>query len=132
MSEAQVYAIQTLSQAQSDTQHFDQLLAANALQPKVLRDRLYIQTVQDVLSHARKVFVDARAGSIIYVPLDKLTGEAAQGSPKAAADDAADAAGAVQPSGAGAPAQTPGTAEHVPPAGERQSDEDRSRARGER
>jgi membrane protease subunit HflK len=106
ISEAQIYATQTLAQAQADTQRFDQLVANYALQPQVMRDRLYIQTIQDILSHARKVFIDARAGNgaVFYVPLDKL----------------------VQATGGNtenAPAPVPS---------ERQSDDDRSRTRGER
>ena len=122
LSDAQVYAIQTLSQAQSDTQRFDQLAAAYALQPKVLRDRLYIQTISDILSHAHKIFVDARAGNVIYVPLDKLTDAAHEGA-KPAAPDAA----AAVPATAAAAAPDRESA-----SGERQSDEDRSRARGGR
>ncbi len=72
ISDAQVYATQTIAQAQADTRRFDQLAGSYALQPQVMRERLYIQTVQDILSHARKIFIDARAGNVIYVPLDKL------------------------------------------------------------
>jgi membrane protease subunit HflK len=121
ISDAQVYAIQTLAKAQSETQRFDQLAAAYTLQPKVLRDRLYIQAVDDILSHARKVFVDARAGNVIYVPLDKLSGAAAAGAANAPT---------AEPSTAPPAAVSASTPEATP--GERQSDEDRSRARGER
>ena len=117
LSDAQVYATQTLAQAQADTQRFDQLAASYALQPQVMRERLYIQTIQDILSHSRKIFIDARpgTGAVLYVPLDKLS-EAARSASAAAAAAAA-------------------TAPESPPEAapsERQSDDDRSRARGER
>ncbi|HEX4052346.1 MAG TPA: FtsH protease activity modulator HflK [Steroidobacteraceae bacterium] len=116
VSDAQVYATKTLAQAQADTQRFDELAASYALQPQVLRDRLYIQTVQDILSHSRKIFVDARAGNgaVFYVPLDKLVQASGAGG-----DAAAAAAAAVE--------SAPTSAQ-----GERASDDDRSRARGER
>jgi membrane protease subunit HflK len=119
ISEAQIYATQTLAQVQTDTQHFDQLAASFALQPQVMRDRLYIQTIQDILSHARKVFIDARAGNgaVFYVPLDKLMQATGGGSDAAAA--AATAATAAE--------NAPGVAPS-----ERQSDDDRSRTRGDR
>ncbi|HTV25178.1 MAG TPA: FtsH protease activity modulator HflK [Polyangiaceae bacterium] len=116
VSEAQVYATQTLAQAQADTQRFDELAASYALQPQVLRDRLYIQTIQDILSHTRKIFVDARAGNgaVFYVPLDKLAQATGAGG------DAAAAAATAAESAPGA-AQT-----------ERAGDDDRSRTRGDR
>jgi membrane protease subunit HflK len=116
VSDAQVYATQTLAQAQADTQRFDELSASYALQPQVLRDRLYIQTIQDILSHSRKIFVDARAGNgaVFYVPLDKLAQATGSG------NDAAAAAAAAAES-------APGATQN-----ERASDDDRSRTRGER
>lgn len=116
LSDAQVYATQTLAQAQADTQRFDQLAVSYALQPQVLRDRLYIQTIQDILSHSRKVFVDARAGNgaVFYVPLDKLV-QATGGS-----GDAAAAASAAAESAPGAASS------------ERANEDDRSRTRGDR
>ncbi|HTT04295.1 MAG TPA: FtsH protease activity modulator HflK [Steroidobacteraceae bacterium] len=116
IADAQVYATQTLAQAEADTQRFDELAASYALQPQVLRDRLYIQTIQDILSHSRKVFVDARAGNgaVFYVPLDKLA---------QATGNSGDAAAAA----AAAAESAPGAAQS-----ERASDDDRSRARGDR
>lgn len=115
ISDAQVYATQTLAQAQAATQRFDQLAASYALQPQVMRDRLYIQTIQDILSHSRKIFIDARAGNgtLFYLPLDKL----------AEAGHAADAAAAAAAASESSPEAAPS---------DRQSDDDRSRARGDR
>ena len=92
------------------------MAASYALQPKVLRDRLYIQTIQDILSHSRKVFVDARAGNgaVFYVPLDKLV---------QATGNSADAAAAAATAAQSAPGAAPS---------ERANEDDRSRTRGER
>ncbi|HLK71819.1 MAG TPA: FtsH protease activity modulator HflK, partial [Steroidobacteraceae bacterium] len=51
ISDAQVYATQTLARAEADTQSFDELAASYAQQPQVMRNRLYIQTIEEILSH---------------------------------------------------------------------------------
>jgi membrane protease subunit HflK len=39
----------------------------------VTRDRLYIETMQQVFSNVSKVYLDSRSGSsLLYLPLDKL------------------------------------------------------------
>jgi modulator of FtsH protease HflK len=41
--------------------------------PSVTRDRLYIDTMQQVFSNVSKVMVDSKSGSnLLYLPLDKL------------------------------------------------------------
>ena len=41
--------------------------------PAVTRDRLYIETMQQVYSNVSKVMVDSRNGSnLLYLPLDRL------------------------------------------------------------
>jgi modulator of FtsH protease HflK len=45
--------------------------------PGVTRDRLYIETMQQVYSNVSKVMVDSRSGSnLLYLPLDKLMQQA--------------------------------------------------------
>ena len=45
--------------------------------PAVTRDRLYIETMQQVYSNVSKVMVDSRSGSnLLYLPLDKLMQQA--------------------------------------------------------
>ena len=39
----------------------------------LMRDRMYIDTMQQILTSTTKVFVDAKAGSnLLYLPLDQL------------------------------------------------------------
>src|SRR2546429_125037 len=52
---------------------FAQLEAAYAQSPEVTRRRLYMDTVENVLSRAHKVLIDARAGgNMFYLPIEKL------------------------------------------------------------
>ena len=45
--------------------------------PQVTRDRMYLDTMQQVYGNVSKVLVDSRAGSnLLYLPLDKLMQQA--------------------------------------------------------
>ena len=45
--------------------------------PQVTRDRLYLESMQQVYSNVSKVLVDSRSGSnLLYLPLDKLLQQA--------------------------------------------------------
>jgi modulator of FtsH protease HflK len=83
LSDARVYATQTLAQAQADAEHFTQMARAYELSPRVMRDRLYIQTIEGILASSHKIFVDAREGTTINLPLDKLTEQLRSGAPHA-------------------------------------------------
>ena len=49
------------------------VLAEYQKAPAVTRDRLYIDTMQQVYSNVTKVMIDARSGSnLLYLPLDKV------------------------------------------------------------
>jgi membrane protease subunit HflK len=98
LADAQVYAAQTVATADGEAERFTQLAAAYALAPEVTRSRLYIDTMETVLTRSRKIVIDAKNGngSMIYLPLDKLA-EAVRG----AAAGNAGAAGAASPMGIG-------------------------------
>jgi modulator of FtsH protease HflK len=73
LTDAQVYATQTVATAQGDAERFTALVDAVGTQtPQVTRQRLYVDAMQDILSHAHKIFIDAPNGTLIYLPLDKL------------------------------------------------------------
>jgi hypothetical protein len=59
---------------QAEAARFDKLRQAYERSPGVTRQRLYYETVEEVLSRTSKVLVDADGpGNLIYLPLDKLT-----------------------------------------------------------
>jgi membrane protease subunit HflK len=74
--DALAYRAQVLAQAQGQTSRFSQLLDAYQAAPDVTRRRLYIETVEGVMSRAHKVIVDSKGaggnGNMFYLPLDKL------------------------------------------------------------
>jgi len=82
--EAEGYRARVVAQADGDAQRFRSVLAEYQKAPGVTRDRLYIDTMQQVYSNVSKVLVDSRSGSnLLYLPLDKLLQQA--GVPAAAA-----------------------------------------------
>jgi modulator of FtsH protease HflK len=115
LADAQVYAAQTVANADGEAERFTQLAAAYAQAPEVTRSRLYIDTMETILTRSRKIVIDAKNGngSMIYLPLDKLaeavraaTPAALAVGPGAAGAAAAGVAGAAASSGAGTPPAT--------------------------
>ncbi len=49
------------------------ILAEYQKAPQVTRDRMYLDTMQQVYGNVTKVMIDSRSGSnLLYLPLDKL------------------------------------------------------------
>ncbi len=81
--EAEGYKARVVSQAQGDADRFRSVLAEYQKAPTVTRDRLYIETMQQVYANVSKVMIDSRSGSnLLSVPLDRLLLQA--GAPAAA------------------------------------------------
>ncbi|WP_411969290.1 FtsH protease activity modulator HflK [Paucibacter sp. B2R-40] len=91
MEEAEGYKSRVVAQAEGDAQRFKSVLSEYQKAPVVTRDRLYIDTMQQVYSNVSKVMVDSRNGSnLLHLPLDRLM--QAAGSVTATAPVAAPAA----------------------------------------
>jgi membrane protease subunit HflK len=57
------------------------VLKEYAKAPQVTRDRLYLDTMQQVFQNTSKVYVDSRsANNLLYLPLDKLIQQVGAGS----------------------------------------------------
>lgn len=71
--EAEAHRASVVAQAEGDGQRFRSVLTEYQRAPAVTRDRLYIETMQQVYSNVSKVLVDSRNGSnLLYLPLDRL------------------------------------------------------------
>ena len=71
--EADAYKARIVAQAQGDAQRFKSVLAEYQKAPQVTRDRMYLDTMQQIYSNVTKVLVDSHQGSnLLYLPLDKL------------------------------------------------------------
>lgn len=73
LEEAKAYKARLELQAEGDAARFKQLQAEYSKAPGVTRDRLYLETMQQILASTTKVLVESRQGSqLLYLPLDKL------------------------------------------------------------
>jgi membrane protease subunit HflK len=74
--DAEAYKAQVTALSEGQASRFSQLATAYAEAPEVTRQRLYLDTVENVLSRSRKVFIDVEAGgsggNLFYLPLDRL------------------------------------------------------------
>jgi membrane protease subunit HflK len=82
--EAEGYRARVVATADGDAQRFRSVLTEYQKAPAVTRDRLYIETMQQVYGNVTKVMVDSRSGSnLLYLPLDKLLQQAGAPAPVA-------------------------------------------------
>ena len=79
LEEANGYRSSVVSQAQGDASRFRAILAEYEKAPQVTRERMYLETMEKVLSATSKVIVDQKGSqSLLYLPLDKLIQLASQ------------------------------------------------------
>jgi membrane protease subunit HflK len=77
--ESEGYRAKTIAEAEGNASRFSQLLTEYEKAPEVTRKRLYIDTMEVVLSKSEKVLVDVKNGNnLMYLPLDKLSAAGAQ------------------------------------------------------
>ncbi len=70
---ARAYRSRVVADAEGETSRFLQLAGEYQRAPAVTRERLYLETMEQVLRTASKIIVDVDdAGNMIYLPLDKL------------------------------------------------------------
>ncbi|MBL0522483.1 FtsH protease activity modulator HflK [Aeromonas enteropelogenes] len=75
--EAEAYKSQIVLKAQGEVARFNELLPQYQAAPELTRNRIYLETMEELYQQANKVLVDMPAGnnSMIYLPLDKLSGK---------------------------------------------------------
>ena len=73
LEDAQAYKSRITADAEGEAERFSKLLAAYERAPGVTRQRLYFETLEQVLGNTNKVLVDTKgSGNMMYLPLDKL------------------------------------------------------------
>ena len=71
--EAEGYKLEVVANAEGEVGRFVQLLEEYQKAPKVTRDRMYIDAIQNVLSSTTKIIIDIDSGNnIMLLPLDKM------------------------------------------------------------
>jgi len=88
--EADGYKSRIVAQAQGDGQRFKSLVTEYQKAPQVMRDRMYIDAMQQIYSNTTKLLIDAKAGSnLLYLPLDKIIQQAGASNPAASSQPVA-------------------------------------------
>jgi membrane protease subunit HflK len=76
-AEAQGYRLRVENEAKGNASRFEQILTQYNRAPEVMRDRLYIEAQEQILSSVSKVFIDQKnSNNLLYLPLDKLIQQA--------------------------------------------------------
>ena len=71
--DAKAYKDRVTRDAMGEASRFEALLAEYQKAPRVTRDRLYIEAVEQVYGSTNKVLLDSQgSGNLLYLPIDKL------------------------------------------------------------
>jgi modulator of FtsH protease HflK len=104
--EAEAYKARIVARAQGDSQRFKSLLAEYQRAPQVTRDRLYLESMQEIYASVTKVMVESRqGGNMLFLPLDKIMQQVAAGGAAVAPQDHTAPAAPATP----APSSSPST-----------------------
>jgi len=72
-AEAEGYRARVVANAEGEASRFRQVLTEYSKAPAITRERIYLETLQQVLSSTSKVLLDYKSGgNLLYLPLDKL------------------------------------------------------------
>ena len=91
--EAEGYKSQVVSKSEGEAKRFTRLLTEYKKAPRVTRERLYIDAIEQVMTNSSKVLVDIEGGNnMLYLPLDKIIqqGSSAQNRPATSNDQMID------------------------------------------
>ena len=73
LEESNAYRERVIANAEGEASRFNQVYLEFSRAPVVTRERMYLETMQEVLSNTSKVMIDADSGSnLLLMPLDRL------------------------------------------------------------
>jgi len=73
LQDAEAYRERLVADAEGEAARFEALLVEYQKAPRVTRDRLYIDAIEDVYSRSNKVLLDSEgSGNLLYLPIDQL------------------------------------------------------------
>ncbi len=73
LQDAEAYRDRVIAGAEGESSRFEALLVEYQKAPRVTRDRLYIDAIEDVYSRSNKVLLDSDgSGNLLYLPIDQL------------------------------------------------------------
>lgn len=73
LEDARAYRNRVIADAEGESARFEALLVEYHKAPRVTRDRLYIEAIEEVYGNSNKVLLDSEgSGNLLYLPIDKL------------------------------------------------------------
>ena len=73
IAEAEAYREEVMNRAKGDASRFDQVFSAYQADKAVTRERIYIETIEEVFGNIEKIIIDEDGQSVVpYLPLKEL------------------------------------------------------------
>ncbi len=73
LEDAEAYRTRVLKSSQGETERFTRLMVEYQRAPEVTRERLYIDTLETIMTKNPKVVIDTQSGNnLMYLPLEKI------------------------------------------------------------
>jgi len=80
VAEAEAYREEVVNRAKGDASRFDQVYKAYEVNQDVTRERIYIETIEEVFGNIEKIIIDEDGKSVVpYLPLKELGGRSTSG-----------------------------------------------------
>jgi membrane protease subunit HflK len=71
--DAEAYRDRVTRDAEGEASRFEALLAEYQKAPRVTRDRLYLEAIEEVYGNSNKIIIDSEgSGNLLYLPMDQL------------------------------------------------------------
>jgi len=77
LQDAEAYRAKVVDAAAGAAARFDQVVAEYAKAPGVTRDRMYLDTMQQIFSSTSKIMIDAKTPTTVNLPLDRMVAQVA-------------------------------------------------------
>ena len=72
LREAEGYRDQVIADANGEAQRFNQIYAEYIKAPRVTRERMFLEALEEVLGKSEKTILDSESGAVPYLPLDRV------------------------------------------------------------
>lgn len=72
LADANAYRVRIELEAEGDVARFEKLLPQYKSAPEITRERLYIETMERILSNTNKIIVNDKSGNLLVLPLEQL------------------------------------------------------------
>ena len=73
IQQAQGYKASVIAHSEGEASRFSQILTEYRIAPDITRDRMYLESIEEVLTNSSKLMIDQKGGNnVIYLPLDQL------------------------------------------------------------